>query len=382
LRRGAVWGLMAGSPFIRLMPAKKTKRPLENTRVRRIKRLIAPKIIKKALPAGEASLATAARGRAEAQAILHGRDTRFLAIVGPCSIHDPEGALDYARRLAALREELADSVCIFMRVYFEKPRTTVGWKGLINDPRMDESCDLAAGLRLARKVLLEITALGLPTATEFLDPIVPQYLADVVSWAAIGARTTESQTHREMASGLSMPVGFKNSTDGSIQTALDALLSARSPHSFLGIDQDGCTSVVSTSGNADSHVVLRGGREGGNYKSRHTADTERRLREAGLQPGFMVDCSHANSAKNPRRQAVVWRNVLAQRRRGRTSVIGAMLESYIEEGNQPVGKDRTKLRYGVSVTDGCIDWGSTEKLLRAAAASERKIRGNLRVSVR
>jgi len=269
-----------------------------------------------------------------------------------------------------------------MRVYFEKPRTTVGWKGLINDPRMDDSCDLSAGLRLARRLLLQITELGLPAATEFLDPIVPQYLADVVSWAAIGARTTESQTHREMASGLSMPVGFKNSTDGSIQTALDALLSARSPHSFLGIDQDGCTSVVSTAGNADSHVVLRGGREGGNYKSRHTAETERRLREAGLQPGFMVDCSHANSAKNPRRQAIVWRNVLAQRRRGRTSLIGAMLESYLEEGNQPVGKDRTKLRYGVSVTDGCIDWDATEKLLRAAAASERRIGGSLRVSVR
>jgi len=373
---------MTGSPLARFMPAKKTKRPLENTRVRRIKRLVAPKMIKKALPAGEVSLATAARGRAEAQAILHGRDTRFLAIVGPCSIHDPEGALDYARRLAALREELADSVCIFMRVYFEKPRTTVGWKGLINDPRMDDSCDLSAGLRLARRLLLQITELGLPAATEFLDPIVPQYLADVVSWAAIGARTTESQTHREMASGLSMPVGFKNSTDGSIQTALDALLSARSPHSFLGIDQDGCTSVVSTAGNADSHVVLRGGREGGNYKSRHTAETERRLREAGLQPGFMVDCSHANSAKNPRRQAIVWRNVLAQRRRGRTSLIGAMLESYLEEGNQPVGKDRKRLRYGVSVTDGCIDWDATEKLLRAAAASERKIGGSLRVSVR
>jgi 3-deoxy-7-phosphoheptulonate synthase len=364
------------------MPSRKPSRPLENTRVRRLARLVAPKAIKKESPVRAASLATIAGGRAEAQAILHGRDTRLLAIVGPCSIHDPEGGLDYARRLAALREELADAVCIFMRVYFEKPRTTVGWKGLVNDPRMDDTCDLEAGLRLARRILLEITSLGLPTGTEFLDPIVPQYLADAVSWAAIGARTTESQTHREMASGLSMPVGFKNSTDGSIQTALDALLSARSPHSFLGIDQDGCTSVVSTAGNPDSHIVLRGGREGGNYKSRHTADTERRLREAGLQPGFMIDCSHANSAKNPRRQAVVWRNVLDQRRRGRTSVIGAMLESYLEEGNQPVGRDRRKLRYGVSVTDGCLDWPTTEKLLRAAAASERKMRGAVRVAMR
>jgi 3-deoxy-7-phosphoheptulonate synthase len=357
-------------------------RPLENTRVRELRPLMPPARVKRLLPVGAASLRTVTRGRAEAQAILHGRDTRLLAIVGPCSIHDPEGALDYARRLAVLRAELDDALCIFMRVYFEKPRTTVGWKGLINDPHLDDSGDLEGGLRLARRLLLDISSLGLPAGTEFLDPIVPQYLADVVSWAAIGARTTESQTHREMASGLSMPVGFKNSTDGSIQTALDALLSARSPHRFLGIDQNGRSSVVRTAGNPDSHVVLRGGREGANYKSRHTAATERRLREAGLRPGFMIDCSHANSAKNPRRQGVVWRNVLAQRRRGRTSIIGAMLESYLDEGNQAVWADRRKLRYGVSVTDGCIDWPATEKLLRAAAESERKIRGTLRVAVR
>jgi len=358
------------------------QRPLENTRVSELRALVPPAAVKKRCPAGAVSLETVVRGRAEAQAILHGRDTRLLVIVGPCSIHDPEGALDYARRLAALRVELGDALCLFMRVYFEKPRTTVGWKGLINDPHLDDSGDLEGGLHLARRLLLDITALGLPAATEFLDPIVPQYIADAVSWAAIGARTTESQTHREMASGLSMPVGFKNSTDGSIQTALDALLAARSPHRFLGIDQNGRSSVVTTEGNPDSHVVLRGGREGANYKSRHTAETERKLREAGLQPGFMIDCSHANSAKNPRRQAVVWRNVLAQRRRGRTSIIGAMLESFLEEGNQPVCADRRKLRYGVSVTDGCIDWPTTEKLLRAAAASERKIRGSLHVAVR
>jgi len=357
------------------MPArtksKTAPRPLENVRVRSLRRLSTPREIKRVLPASKTAAQTAATGRAEAQAILHGRDKRFLAIVGPCSVHDPVAALDYARRLARLREELSDVLCIFMRVYFEKPRTTIGWKGLINDPDMDESCDLQKGLRLGRRVLLDIASLGLPAATEFLDPIVPQYLADVVSWAAIGARTTESQTHREMASGLSMPVGFKNSTDGSIQTALDALLSARSPHSFLGIDQDGRSAVVVTSGNPDSHIVLRGGREGANYTSRHTADTERRLRAAGLQPGFMVDCSHANSAKNPRRQALAWRSVLAQRRRGRASIIGAMLESNLEEGNQPVNSDRRKLRYGVSVTDACLDWKTTEKLLRAAAASER-----------
>lgn len=369
------------------MPRRSTRpspsnRPLENTRVTELRRLVPPREIKRRLPAGEASLAAVAKGRAEARAILHGKDTRLLAVVGPCSIHDPEAALVYARRLADLREELSDALCIFMRVYFEKPRTTVGWKGLINDPHLDDSGDMEGGLRLARKVLLGITSLGLPTATEFLDPIVPQYIADVVSWAAVGARTTESQTHREMASGLSMPVGFKNSTDGSIQTALDALLSSRSPHRFLGIDQDGRSSVVTTSGNADTHIVLRGGREGANYRSKFTAETERRLLGAGLQPGFMVDCSHANSAKNPRRQAVVWRNVLAQRRRGRTSIIGAMLESYLEEGNQPVLADRKLLRYGVSVTDACIDWATTEKLLRSAAASERKIRGTLQVAVK
>ena len=368
------------------MPArpesKSAPRPLENVRVRSLRRLATPGEIKRALPAGKKSAQTAAQGRAEAQAILHGRDQRLLVIVGPCSVHDPEAALDYAQRLARLRGELSDVLCIFMRVYFEKPRTTVGWKGLINDPDMDESCDLQKGLRLGRRLLLDITSLGLPAATEFLDPIVPQYLADVVSWAAIGARTTESQTHREMASGLSMPVGFKNSTDGSIQTALDALQSARSAHSFLGIDQDGRSAVVATTGNPDSHIVLRGGREGANYTSRHTAETERRLRAAGLQSGFLVDCSHANSAKNPRRQALAWRSVLAQRRRGRTSIIGAMLESNLEEGNQAVCADRKKLRYGVSVTDACIDWKTTEKLLRAAAASERVRVRNKRIAAR
>lgn len=366
----------------RRQTAKSSPRTLENVRVRSLRRLSTPCEIKRALPAGKKSSQTAATGRAEAQAILHGRDKRLLVIVGPCSVHDPDAALDYARRLARLRGELSDTLCIFMRVYFEKPRTTVGWKGLINDPDMDESCDLQKGLRVGRRVLLDITSLGLPAATEFLDPIVPQYLADVVSWAAIGARTTESQTHREMASGLSMPVGFKNSTDGSIQTALDALLSARSSHSFLGIDQDGRSAVVATAGNPDSHIVLRGGREGANYTSRHTAETERRLRAAGLQPGFMVDCSHANSAKNPRRQALAWRSVLAQRRRGRNSIIGAMLESNLEEGNQPVNSDRRKLRYGVSVTDACIDWKTTEKLLRAAAASERQGTSKIRIAVR
>ncbi len=353
---------------------------MENVRVRRYSRLVSPRAVKKRLPARAASRDTVALGRAEAQAILRGADARFLAVVGPCSIHDPVGALDYARRLAVLRRELGNVLCIFMRVYFEKPRTTVGWKGLINDPRMDETFDLQAGLRLARQLLLEITALGLPAATEFLDPIVPQYIADVVSWAAIGARTTESQTHRELASGLSMPVGFKNSTDGSTQTALDALISAKSPHSFLGIDQDGCTSMVRTAGNPDVHIVLRGGREGANYSARHTAETERRLRGAGLESRFMVDCSHANSAKDPRRQAIVWRNLLAQRRRGRSPVIGAMLESYLEEGNQPVCSDRGRLRYGVSVTDGCIGWATTEKLLRAAAESERSARSLPRVA--
>jgi 3-deoxy-7-phosphoheptulonate synthase len=251
-----------------------------------------------------------------------------------------------------------------MRVYFEKPRTTVGWKGLINDPLMNDSCDMAHGIALARKILLDIADLGLAAGTEFLDPIIPQYLADMMSWAAIGARTTESQTHREMASGLSMPVGFKNGTDGSVQVAIDAMKSSRTPHSFLGIDQDGSTSIVKTTGNPDSHVVLRGGRDGANYEANHVAAACEALRKNSLHPAVMVDCSHANSGKDPARQPLVWKSILDQRASGRREIIGAMLESNLLAGAQPLGSDPATLQYGVSITDACMSWEMTEEILR------------------
>jgi 3-deoxy-7-phosphoheptulonate synthase len=275
--------------------------------------------------------------------------------------------MDYARRLAVLRSELGDQFELVMRVYFEKPRTTIGWKGLINDPHLDDSYDIETGLRIARRLLLEISHLGLPAATEFLDPVVPQYLADLVSWAAIGARTTESQTHREMASGLSMPVGFKNGTDGSLQTALDAMTSARHSHHFLGIDQDGFTSVVRTTGNADAHVVLRGGRARTNYDAASITDAAGQLARAGLPPVLMVDCSHANSGKQHARQEEVWLNLISQRVEGCEPLIGVMIESHIHEGNQPLTPDPKQLRYGVSVTDACLSWEATERMLRYGA---------------
>ncbi len=337
---------------------------VENLRVRGLTRLITPTQIKEQSPASAASLQTVLGGRAAARRILQREDSRLLVVVGPCSIHDPAAALDYARRLAALRQELAGRYEIVMRVYFEKPRTTVGWKGLINDPHLDDSCDLAHGLALARRLLVDITALGLPTATEFLDPIIPQYIADLISWSAIGARTTESQTHRELASGLSMPVGFKNGTDGSVQTAIDAMKSSRTPHSFLGIDQDGSTSIVKTTGNPHCHVVLRGGRDGANYEPPHVAAATDTLRKAGLPDAIMIDCSHANSAKDPARQHLVWESVRAQRESGRGEIIGAMLESNLFFGAQPSGGGPASLRYGVSITDACLDWDATAALLR------------------
>jgi 3-deoxy-7-phosphoheptulonate synthase len=305
------------------------------------------------------------RARREIHRLIFTDDQRFLLIVGPCSIHDPKSALEYAARLAVLSRELADRYLIVMRVYFEKPRTTVGWKGFINDPNLDESCDVARGIGLARKLLLDILDLGLPAGTEFLDPIIPQYTAELVSWAAIGARTTESQTHREMASGLSMPVGFKNATDGSFQTAIDAMSSARTQHSFLGIDQDGSTSIVKTAGNPDSHVVLRGGRNGPNYHAKDVQAAREALRKSGLEPALMVDCSHANSGKDPNRQPDVWKSILAQRREGNRHLIGAMLESHLHFGSQPLTKDPSILKYGVSITDACMDWETTAALLKA-----------------
>jgi 3-deoxy-7-phosphoheptulonate synthase len=284
--------------------------PLENLRVESVNPLITPKELKKALPLTDSASATVAAGREAVRAVLERRNPRLLVITGPCSIHDPAAALDYAKRLAALNEKTKDRLLIVMRVYFEKPRTTIGWKGFINDPHLDESFDLEYGLRAARKLMLDINELGLPVATEFLDPIIPQYTADLVSWAAIGARTIESQTHREMTSGLSMPVGLKNPTDGSVQRAIDALIACRTPHSFLGIDQDGHSSIVKTRGNPDVHLVLRGGGGKTNYHADEVAAAAVKLRAASLPELMMIDCSHANSGKNPARQADVWNELL------------------------------------------------------------------------
>ena len=304
------------------------------------------------------------RSRDAVTRILRQEDPRLLVVVGPCSIHDPRGALEYAEKLNRLRKELDDRMEIVMRVYFEKPRTTIGWKGLINDPHMDGSHDIETGLKQARRLLLDITAMGLGAATEFLDPIVPQYIDDLISWAAIGARTTESQTHRELASGLSMPVGFKNATDGALQVAVDAMHSAQAPHSFLGIDQDGFTSIVRTTGNPAGHVVLRGGRTKTNFDAESIRAAEAKLVQAGLPAVLMVDCSHANSGKQHARQEDVWRSILKQRTSGTRSLIGMMLESYLEEGQQPIPGNLEKLRYGVSITDACISWETTERILR------------------
>src|ERR1035437_4984024 len=336
----------------------------QDLHVREIVRLAPPRVLKGEMPTPEAVNAIVAQSRERVIRILQQRDPRLLVVVGPCSIHDVQGALDYAKRLNELRKEFAGQMEIVMRVYFEKPRTTIGWKGLVNDPRLDGSQDIETGLRMARKRLLDIVGMGLPAATEFLDPIVPQYIADLISWAAIGARTTESQTHREMASGLSMPVGFKNSTDGSLQIAMDAMYSARTQHSFLGMDQDGYTSVVRTTGNADGHVVLRGGRLATNYDAESIRNAGQKLTAAGLPTGLMVDCSHANSAKQHERQEDVWHSIIEQRVSGTRALIGAMIESYLNDGNQPIPKNLKELRYGVSVTDACIRSETTARMLR------------------
>lgn len=315
------------------------------------------------LPKTDAQSELVTRAREDIHRVIFTDDRRFLLIVGPCSLHDPEAGRDYARRLAALARQVSDRILIVMRVYFEKPRTTVGWKGLIMDPHLDGSHDIAAGLRLARTLLRDVLDLGLPTATELLDPITPQYIADLVCWSAIGARTAESQTHRQMASGLSMPLGFKNGTDGSIQTALNAIRAAAAPQTFLGINLDGHASVVVTRGNPNCHVVLRGGSSGPNCSPEHIARTEQLLAAAKLPRAILVDCSHDNSAKKPELQPEVTRGLLAQIASGNTSLIGAMIESNLGAGNQPFPQPKAQLRYGVSITDGCIDWPTTERLV-------------------
>ncbi len=332
----------------------------EDLRVESVTRLIPPEALRAELPPSPAAQKTVIDGRAAVRAVLDRSDPRLLVIVGPCSIHDPAAALDYAKRLATLNEQVKDRTLIIMRVYFEKPRTTVGWKGFINDPHLDDSYDMEYGLHAARRLMLDILELGLPIATEFLDPIIPQYTGDLVSWAAIGARTIESQTHREMASGLSMPVGLKNATDGSVQRATDALIACRSPHSFLGINSQGQSSIIKTTGNPNTHLVLRGGGGKANYRQEEVAAAAQQLRATDLSTNIMVDCSHANSEKDPARQVDVWNDLLEQRKQPGCPVIGAMLESFIEDGNQPISD---ALKYGQSITDGCIDWPTTEELL-------------------
>jgi 3-deoxy-7-phosphoheptulonate synthase len=332
--------------------------------------LIAPRLLKEELRVDEAIAQTVVDARRTVREILSGADQRLLCLVGPCSIHDPVAALDYAERLTRLRPAVEHRLFLVMRVYFEKPRTTVGWKGLINDPHMDDSCDMEEGLRIARRLLADINRLGLPTGTEMLDPITPQYIADLISWAAIGARTTESQTHREMASGLSMPVGFKNTTEGNLQIAVNAIESARRPHSFLGINQDGVTAIIRTSGNPDTHVVLRGGKTS-NYDASSIEGCQRLLAKVGLEPRVMVDCSHAQTSKDYTRQPAVLAALVDQMRSGNRAIMGVMLESNIGAGNQPLSQDRAALKYGVSITDPCIDWPATERcLIEAARALE------------
>jgi len=312
---------------------------------------------------------TVVEGREAVKRILRGEDSRLLVIVGPCSIHDEKAALEYAGRLRELSQQVADRLYVVMRVYFEKPRTTIGWKGLIYDPHLNGTFDIQAGLTAARRILLKVNEMGLPAATEMLDPITPQYTADLVTWASIGARTTESQTHRQMASGLSMPVGYKNATDGNLQIAMDAMQAAGHPHSFLGIDANGQTCVIQTKGNPWGHLILRGGRSGPNFAAEMVQTATDQLTAGKLPPRLMVDCSHANSEKDHRRQAFVWRDVVAQRVAGNQHVIGLMLESNIAEGSQKLTDDLSQLKYGVSVTDACLGWDETKELLLHAHAA-------------
>lgn len=329
--------------------------------------LIPPEVLKQHVPLSEAAERTVVDGRETIQRILDREDPRLLVVVGPCSIHDPDAARDYARRLRTLADALSDSLYIVMRVYFEKPRTTTGWKGLINDPHINDSFEIEQGLHTARQLLVDLAEIGLPLATEALDPISPQYLQDCISWSAIGARTTESQTHREMASGLSGPVGFKNGTDGSLDVAVNALKSVASPHNFLGIDQAGKVAIIRTRGNAYGHVVLRGGSGKPNYDSVSVTLAEQELAKAGLRANLMVDCSHANSNKDPALQPLVMENVAQQILDGNRSIIGLMVESNIGWGSQKIPEDRRQLEYGVSITDACIDWPTTEKAFHKLA---------------
>ena len=341
-----------------------TDQQLSNINVLSQDLLPTPAAVKKALPLTSLAEQTVLAGRDTVQQILDRQDPRLFVVIGPCSIHDTDAALVYAEKLKALAAEVSDTLYIIMRVYFEKPRTTVGWKGLINDPFMDDSFHIEKGLYKARELLLTLAEMGIPTATEALDPISPQYLSDLITWSAIGARTTESQTHREMASGLSTPVGFKNGTDGSLDVAINALHSVSQPHNFLGINQQGQCTVVKTRGNSYGHVVLRGGGGKPNYDATHIAECEKALQDANLPLNITVDCSHGNSSKDPANQGKVVEDCIEQINNDNQSIIGLMLESNLGWGNQSIPDDLSQLKYGVSVTDACIDWETTETLLR------------------
>lgn len=336
---------------------------IENLNVRAHELLTTPDDLKTALPRTAKAEETIVNGRTAVKEIIDGNDHRLLVVVGPCSIHDPEAAIDYAKRLKALADTVDDTLLLVMRVYFEKPRTTVGWKGLINDPYLNGSFAIEDGMRLGRKLLLDIAEIGLPTGTEALDPISPQYYHDLISWTAIGARTTESQTHREMSSGLSTAVGFKNGTDGGLSVATNALLSVAHPHSFLGLDRAGRVCIIHTEGNAHGHIVLRGGGGKPNYDSVSVALCEQALRQQKLMPNIMIDCSHANSNKDEKLQPLVLDNIAHQILDGNQSIFGVMLESNIHGGSQKIQEDKSAMTYGVSVTDACIDWETTERSL-------------------
>ena len=354
----------------RAVPAVCAESPLqallENVNVASLADMPSPEQVHRQLPLTDAAARTVLAGRRALRAILDRTDPRLFVVVGPCSIHDPDAALDYARRLRALADEVSETMLLVMRVYFEKPRTSVGWKGFINDPYMDDSFRIDEGIAKARALLLAIAELGLPAATEALDPISPQYLSDLIAWYAIGARTTESQTHREMASGLSAPVGFKNGTDGGLEVALNAIRSARSAHGFLGVNAQGRTAVIRSRGNADGHLVLRGGAGRPNYDTVSVRIAEQALERATLPANIVIDCSHANAMKDHALQPLVFNDCVHQIREGNRSIVGLMLESNIGAGSQPLADDRASLRYGVSVTDPCIDWKTTEELLGRA----------------
>ncbi|MEO5315359.1 3-deoxy-7-phosphoheptulonate synthase [Pseudarthrobacter sp. CC12] len=362
-------------------PASDTK-STSNLRVSEFTPLPTPSALLTKLPLDARAAAVVERGRDEVRAIMDGVDDRLLVIVGPCSIHDPKAGLEYARRLVSQAEKHKEDLLIVMRTYFEKPRTTVGWKGLINDPRLDGSHDMVTGLRTARQFLQQVTALGLPTATEFLEPISPQYMADLISWGAIGARTTESQIHRQLASGLSMPIGFKNGTDGGLQVAIDACGAAAAAQAFLGIDGEGRAALVATAGNPDTHVILRGGRKGPNYSAADVERASTELAGKGLNPRLIVDASHANSGKSHHRQAEVALEIGAQLEEGGVAaraVAGVMLESFLVGGAQNLdvaehAAGRSTLVYGQSVTDACMDWDVSASVLEQLAASARKRR--------